>query len=269
MSKQNKGYRAAPKQTMNNSDQTTKATEENKVVETEAGTQTTLQAEQTTATETSVVETSTKQTPVAEKEAEQTPTSEVKEIVVGSVVKGTTSNLGQAATPAQTKAIIAQKPVAQPQDVSKFDKKINEVKASGSPVEKSIVSTLETYVVTMAPGKLNEDSTIHRLQIQLWGIIKNTLETEENFDNNWKLLVSYFRQYRDGALGGSSPFRGLDNIKGISSEQNQAFMNVLNLLIVTAGLTNKKDVSKHTRLDKSITSIFKESVRQRVINYYV
>lgn len=264
MSKQKpKGPRLQPQQNTtvtNTSTEETKVTTEPEQTE-QAQAQESGQVEQTT--------TETQETPAPVVEEKTTVEPVKQEIVVGSVVSGTTSNLGQAATPAETKVIIAQKPVAQPQDVSKFDKKINEVKAKGSALEKSIVSTLDTYVATMAPGKINEDSTVHRLQMQLWNVIKNTLETEENFENNWKLLISYFREYRDGALGGSSPYRGLDNIKGISSEQNQAFMNVLNLLLVTAGLTNKKDVSKHTRLDKSITSIFKESVRQRVINYYV
>lgn len=199
-------------------------------------------------------------------------TQESKEepkIVVGSLVGGTSAPLGNAVTEEKAKEIIEQKPVAAQPVLSKFQKKIEEIKQSGSAIEKSIVTTLESYVKTLAPGVLNEETIIHRNQLQLWNIIKGTLENEEEFDNNWKLLIMFFREYREGALGGSYPFRGLDNIKGISAEQIKAFMNVLNLLTISAGLNNKKDVSKFTRLDKSIHSIFKESVRQRVINYYV
>lgn len=266
MSKPNKGHRTAPKQNMNNPDQSTQAPAELKVA-TESATQDQQQPD----AETPVADQVTKAPAVAEQPAqtEQQPETQTNQIVVGSVVPGTTSVLGAAAPAEKVREIISQKPVAQPQDVSKFEKKLNEVKADGTALEKMIVTTLEAYVKTMAPGVINEEQVIHRAQMQLWNVLKNTLEAEENFDNNWKLVISFFRQYRDGALGGSSPFRGLDSIKGISAEQNQAFMNVINLLIVTAGLTNKKDVSKHTRLDKSIHSIFKESVRQRVINYYV
>lgn len=221
-----------------------------------------------TTDETTVDQTAENEQPEQTQESQGTVEKQ-PEIVVGSVVQGTTASLGAAADAEVVKKTLEQKPVMQQQDVSKFQKRLNDVKQSGSALAKTIVSTLESYVSTMAPGKINEENVIHRNQLQLWSVIKNTLENEEDFENNWKLLVSFFREYQKGALGGSAPFRGLDNIKSISKEQNQAFMNVLNLLIISGGLTNKKDVVKYTNLDKTISSIFKETVRQRIVNYYV
>lgn len=190
-------------------------------------------------------------------------------IVVGSVVAGTSSALGNKVDEQKTKEIISQKPIAQPQDVSKFEKRVNEIKAKGNTLQKLIVNVFEKYVVDMAPGKPVEEKNLHRSQMQLWNVLKNTLENEDGFEDNWKLVISFFREYKDGALGKSYPYRGLDNITVISAEQNQALMNLLNLLTISGGIVDKKSVQKYVRLDKAIHRIFSEEVRQRVVNYYV
>lgn len=200
---------------------------------------------------------------------EEVKEEKVEPVVSGSIVSNVTSALGKSAPKEMAQKIASQKTVAPKQTASKFEQKIADFLNNGTTFQKMFVATLQRYVEEMKPGRVFEDPMqAFKHQRSLWDTVKNIVLTEENFIENWKMLVMFFRNNRDGALGDKYPFRFMENTPNMNTEERQAFLNLMTLLTVSGGLNNPKDVAKSVSLDRVIHRILGQEARQRVVNYY-
>jgi hypothetical protein len=196
------------------------------------------------------------------------PKVEVPVVKTGSVVSGKKEPLGSKLPEKEVAKVLAQPSKAVPATPSVFQKKIDTYIKEGGIFEQHIVDTLNRYINEMAPGKQITEDKARTLQNTLWKTITSIVNTEENFTKNFKTLIMFFREHRDGALGDRYTFRFSENNTVMSKDQLASFQKMLALLSVAAGLNNQKEVHKFIKLDAVLDKAFNDEARQRVIGYF-
>lgn len=204
-------------------------------------------------------------TKVAKEIAEPQPERQIK---LGTLVDSNQGKLGTKAT-AETENRAAKANTAKPEEVatSAFEKKLQSVSSSGTDREKFVASMVGEYVKAMAPGVPLTPDVGYRNQLALLRTITNVIETEENFVLAFRLLIAFVREHRKGAFDDKYAYRFYEFAKaGDSSPKTHS--NLVTILIVAAGLQNKRDLRKFLSLDKALSSGISEAGRQRVIQYF-
>lgn len=191
-----------------------------------------------------------------------------RQIKLGTLVDSNQGKLGTKAT-AETENRAAKANTAKPEEIatSAFEKKLQSVSSSGTDREKFVASMVGEYVKAMAPGVPLTPDVGYRNQLALLRTITNVIETEENFVLAFRLLIAFVREHRKGAFDDKYAYRFYEFAKaGDSSPKTHS--NLVTILIVAAGLQNKRDLRKFLSLDKALSSGISEAGRQRVIQYF-
>lgn len=196
----------------------------------------------------------------------ETPASQ--EIKLGTVVQNTSAPLGKAATVEETKKILSQPSKAVAPTLDPFEQKVQKFLTQGDAVQQSLVGVLNRYNEEMSPNKQVDVATARTQQRALWNIIVKVMDTDQNFTDNWRMVIAFFRRYRESTFGDKYVNRFMDLLNNFNIEERQAFMNILALLSLSAGLNNPKMVHKYYVLDRGLTRPIKPDSRQRVINFY-
>ena len=191
-----------------------------------------------------------------------------QEIKLGTVVQSTSAPLGKAVAPEETKKILAQPSKAVAPVLDAFEQKVQKFLTQGDIVQQTLVGVLNRYNEEMSPHRAVDVPTARTQQKALWNIIVKVMDTDENFSENWRMIIAYFKRYRQGTFGDKSVNRFMDLLTNFNIEERQTFMNILALLSLTAGLNNPKMVHKYYVLDRGLTRPIKPQSRQRVINFY-
>lgn len=188
------------------------------------------------------------------------------EPVSGVVVTSTSAPAGKEA-PAAFKQALAKESTVAESKVSGFAKKIADVMEKGSAREKGVVNFMTKYLSEMMPGKPIDGKAGAAQQGQFIRTFTNVAQHPDNFKECMDLFVAYFREYKDTAFHEHYAFRFTDSMTQ-SPETIYSFTAVVNLLKIASTTPNKKDVSKHVDLSRSLNSTFSEEARQRIIGYF-
>lgn len=190
-----------------------------------------------------------------------------KEIKVGTVVKANEAAAGKEA-PSFVKESISRESTAKPIDTSTpFEQKIATIMAGDNKRERYVVTFMQEYLKHMSPGVSNDTETGVRMQLLLWRTIKNVVENDDGFREAFRLLIAYFKEYRNGAFHETYVHRFHPDLT-MQPGEITGFTRMVNLLTVAAGLTNKNDIRKFVNLSASFDTALSDSARNRVMNYF-
>lgn len=168
----------------------------------------------------------------------------------------------QSTAPAEPAAEVSQDPLAA------FNAHIENVKANGSLQERTLITYLEDYRINMAPGRPVTEQSMNSAQVSLWRAIKQVLETEENFEKTFTLLIAYFRNLKANVFHERYVFRGMESIT-LDADQAKAFQRVINLLKVAAGSTSHRATTAQVDLGRTMMeNVFSGDARNRVMSYF-
>lgn len=230
--------------------------------------------EQTTSEDTPV-ETNTQEAPAPTQvqELETAPAPEVAVVSTptvfksGSVVKGNEAKLGREATQ-QVKQAIAQESTAKPVDKStEFQQRVAKVMAGDNKRERYVATFMESYVKDMAPGVPMSTEEGVRKQKELWRTIKNVVGADEGFKEAFRLLVAYFKEYKDSVFHHHYIHRFYPELD-IAPDEAAGLAAMVNLLSVASGVNNKSDVRKLIDFSKTFDKGLNDAARERVYNYF-
>lgn len=192
---------------------------------------------------------------------------QLKEIKVGTVVDPNQGKLGSKASD-ETVARVTNASTAKPEDTSTaFEQKMQAINANGSAREKFVLSSIQSYIETVAPGKMVTADEGVRAQQSLYRTVLNIVNSDDEFDKAFKLLISLVREYRTGVFADTHAFRFFEYAKP-GQEWPTTLRNMLTLLIVASGVNNKKEVHKLVMVSKAVQVGLSEAARQRVIQYF-
>lgn len=190
-----------------------------------------------------------------------------KEIKVGTVVNANEAAAGKEA-PSFVKESISRESTAKPIDTSTpFEQKIAAIMAGDNKRERYVVTFMQEYLKHMSPGVANDTETGVRMQLLLWRTIKNVVENDDGFREAFRLLIAYFKEYRNGAFHETYVHRFHPDLT-MQPGEITGFTRMVNLLTVAAGLTNKNDIRKFVNLSASFDTALSDSARNRVMNYF-
>lgn len=148
-----------------------------------------------------------------------------------------------------------------------FAEKIADLKVNGSEREKALITYLEAYTTKMAPGvPLTIKESVANQQ-SLWRALFNLIQNEDNFNEGFNLVLSYFREFKDAAFHEKYVFRDSEHFT-IGADQIFTFLALLNLLKIAAGSNSHKLVLKQVDMNRTLTAVYSDEGRQRVLNYF-
>lgn len=152
--------------------------------------------------------------------------------------------------------------------LSAWDAKIAEIKLQGTDFQKMVVETLEKYIVDMRPKTVITETLMNQSQLQLWRVIRLTIESEEEFAACYPLIIAYFKHYANDVFDERYLFRGSDTIP-LDAETMKYFLGSLNVLKIAASVNNRRDVSKQVDLGRVMNeNVFSGEARNRVIAFF-
>lgn len=200
----------------------------------------------------------------------RTPTPTVAPTIqpgtTGVLVGKTSDKLGTQASQ-QVQNNISKESTASRPVLNSFQDSLDQLLKTGSMKEKSVIVSMRSYIQKMAPGLPVETKDGVFLQQGLWKLIQTISNSDDDFDQSFKLLISFFREYKDTVLSERYIFRFVESMT-IGSENIRAFQSTINIIMIAATTINKKDVKKQVDLNRALSSGLTEEARQRIISYF-
>ncbi len=152
---------------------------------------------------------------------------------------------------------------------TEFEQYLDAVRANGSPNLVNVLDLLEAYQSVMGLNTVTSVDTINQQQGALWRAIRMVINSAEDFEKGFLLLVNFCRHYStDGAFQHHLLFRGFEHTK-LNADSSRAFQNVLTIITTAADHKNKDMVRKNIDLGRALNSpaILAEA-RMRIIGYF-
>ncbi len=131
----------------------------------------------------------------------------------------------------------------------------------------TIQDTLKQYLTAMAPNKPMPAKTGAANQYTLYRLINNVCNMSEGFAPCWNELLKIFNEHKTGSLAERFVFRFAEELPGTKEDHN-AFFRLLNLLIVTADPTTRKESLKQVSIYKTTQDGFTETARNNISQFY-
>lgn len=154
------------------------------------------------------------------------------------------------------------------QEDNSFEAKINRLRQSGTAAQKSVIAKMDSYFAQMKPGLPVDPVKGGAHQLAFYMALRQVCETETTeFREAFKLILEYFRQYKDGALGDRYIFRFTENIQ-LTNTAMRPFLGLINLLRVAAEAKSREQVLKQVDLTRSLETGFSDQARQRIIQFF-
>lgn len=189
-----------------------------------------------------------------------------QENTTGVLVNKASDKLGTQA-PQQVQNNIAKESTAARPVLNTFQDMLDQLLKTGSMKEKSVIVSMRSYLDKMAPGLPVDTKDGVFLQQGLWKLIQTISNTDDDFDQSFKLLISFFREYKNTTLSDRYIFRFVESMT-IGSESIRAFQSTISIIMIAATTINKKDVKKQVDLNRALSSGLTEEARQRIISYF-
>lgn len=173
-------------------------------------------------------------------------------------------------TPVATPTTTVDKPLPKPtNEVStEFVNKMENLKSTGTSIERSVIARLQKYVTEMAPGIPKTTEEIVAAQRSLWFAITSTLEREhKDFNSCFSIILDFFKAYEKGAFGDRHVYRGSEFLP-LPKDQIDAFHQIVNLIKITCESKSRKHALQQVDLERTLAKHFSEGARQKIIAYY-
>lgn len=204
----------------------------------------------------------TEQQPPVEQAA---PQSEVQTTAPQVIDQGTVEET----PPEPVKPVEVKQTKVEPEAISDFLSKVEEMKVSGTSAQKILIASIEKYVKDMAPGKQIEVNAGARSQYSLWKAISYVVETApaEEFKKLWSILLAFFEEYKDKAFHDRYVFRFSEYWMWPLVELN-GLHRIINLIKLTSNAKERAKGLKQVDLDRSLAEGFSDEARQKLISFY-
>lgn len=190
----------------------------------------------------------------------------IQENTTGVLVGKTSDKLGVQASQ-QVQNNISKESTASRPVLNNFQDQLDQLLKTGSMKEKSVIVSMRGYIQKMAPGLPVETKDGVFLQQGLWKLIQTVSNTDDDFDQSFRLLISFFKEYKDSVLSERYIFRFVESMT-MGSENIRAFQSTINIIMIAATTINKRDVKKQVDLNRALSSGLTEEARQRIISYF-
>lgn len=166
-----------------------------------------------------------------------------------------------ASAPVQATDVLRQK--------TDFEQYIDAVRANASPVLLGVLDNLINYQNVMSQNTVMSNEVITQQQGVLWRSIRTVLNSADDFEHGFQLLINFARQYREtGAFQHHLLFRGFDYTK-MNAETSKAFQKVLAIITAAAEHKSRSTVTKTIDLARAMEgSVFTDEARSRVIGFF-
>lgn len=164
----------------------------------------------------------------------------------------------------QSKAVV--KEVATPV-VNDFEGLVSKMRVNGTPSEVQLVTSLDSYIEAMKPGRPIEGTAGVTQQYKLWTTLYRVIEesSTQEFNKLWNVVVAYFREYQKGVFNGQYVNRFAE-FWARGEDELYAFQQLTNLLSLAA--TDRQNLPKLVSIHKVVEKKFSEVGRGRLINMY-
>lgn len=210
---------------------------------------------------------STEQQPPVEQPA---PQPEVQTVAPQVVDQGTVDQtLTEPVKPTEVKQPVVKETTVEPEAISDFLSKVEEMKVSGTSAQKILIASIEKYLNDMAPGKQVEVNAGARSQYSLWKAISYVVETApaEEFKKLWSILLAFFEEYKDKAFHDRYVFRFSEYWLWPLTELN-GLHRIINIIKLTSNAKERAKGLKQVDLDRSLAEGFSDEARQKLISFY-
>lgn len=201
----------------------------------------------------------------------QTPVETVDSAVAesGVMVSSTESAAGEAASTDQLAAVAEEKQIAT--TGKGYSRELQDMLAKierCNDVVRNTISTVEQYVVEMAPTKTMPASTGVYHQAALFNAIHALVEyAGPDFKYGWATLLKFFHEFKDGALAQQYVYRFAPETVMVPEKQ-KAFEAILTVLVRTADPKSRELVSRHVDMNKATRYIFSAEGRKNLLAFY-
>lgn len=148
-----------------------------------------------------------------------------------------------------------------------FQEQTRDAHAAGGAGTKALIDYLDQYVERMAVNQPENPAVWNQQQVALYNTIFRVLETEEDFDKNFSILLAYFKEHSDakGVFHASNNFRGLENAS-LAADQRSAFLKICQLINAASRVKQFNQIQMN--IDRAVSEgIFSEDARRRVFNF--
>lgn len=125
-----------------------------------------------------------------------------------------------------------------------------------------------SYIENMRPGLSKAEGECAQNQVSLYRAIRNTLALKgQAFTLGMDLLIKNFREHRQGVFNERYVARDFQNLQ-LTAGDRLLFERLLRLLMVSADVKHKQDVSRYVDIRLVIDGIKDSETQQRVLEYY-
>lgn len=155
--------------------------------------------------------------------------------------------------------------------VDDFEAALNEIRQTGTVMQKVIVDFFDRYLNIMEPKKRISDSDMFREQMAMWTMFNTILDhsKDEEFDRLWHMLTAIFgrRDVEGSALHDTAIFRGTW-MWPEGDRRLQALTNVITLVKATHQQETRAKNLKYIDMEKILTGAFTDRARTRLLKFY-
>lgn len=152
---------------------------------------------------------------------------------------------------------------------SEFEQYLDAVRANGSTVMLTVLDLLTNYQEIMGRNTVTTEATINQQQGALWRAVRAVLNSSEDFERGFQLLINFFREHsKDGAFQHHLLYRGFEHTT-LNGETSKAFQKILTVITTAAEHKNRSSVTKSIDLARAMDStVFSDEARSRVIGFF-
>lgn len=126
---------------------------------------------------------------------------------------------------------------------------------------------LAAYLDAMKPGKPLTDASGAAYQRLLLDVIVGIINSEEDFNTAFGVLVQIFKQNRAGCFADTHAGRFVHALPG-GSEERHAFQRLMNLMAVLGSLTDVTLIRKQVNLQHATAFMVTPAGRERLIAWF-
>lgn len=150
-----------------------------------------------------------------------------------------------------------------------FQALIDDLKLNGTREQKDLIHNIETYMAKMKPNAPIDTNHGAAAQHAFWKVILGITgaESQDVFKRLWSILLAYFNEYQNGALGDRYVYRFSEYWRHGEAEL-AAYQRILNILLKTRDPASRKDALAHFDMNRSLEQVFSPQARQRIVTFY-
>lgn len=157
---------------------------------------------------------------------------------------------------------------AKAQKLKDFNQKLQKLIDTGSGLPRITAVRLKEYAERMDPSKLTEEKDISNSQVSMYQAISSAVESEQDFDECYGLIVEFFKIHHEGCCAMRYHSRG-DSFVALGADERRTLFAHYNLLEALAGVKDKKHLVKVVDIPRTINeSVFSDEGKNRLIHYY-